>query len=168
MANIFRFKKDKSHAKEVEVSEEKSPNHSQGVGDWNSYVDLDSSSTFDRDAYEAKNLKKPEKAHKVFYSLAIGTVSFAVVILIVGVLAVYMMGLLYYTFHFYPNSYVNGIDVSDDTSSDAKDKVRGYFSNYHLVVHLREKDIEFNSKDMGLKVIPSFFRECWVFSVPIS
>ena len=148
MAKLWSFL-SKSHEEEAPRPVERKP---RSIGDWSDYEDLDSESTFDRDRYESSHSVESVKPHKLFYHVAIGTSAFAVLILVVGVLAVYMMGLVHYTFHFYPHSYINGIDVSDNTSSEAQKKIRGDFDDYVLTVHLREKDLQFTAKDMGLKV----------------
>ena len=103
---------------------------------------------FDRELYEDFYGIYPS-FHERHYALSMGMFCGAIATAFTLILGLYMMGTVYYSMHFYPNSYINGIDVSDMTGSEARALVSdGVSEDYSLLVHLKSGDVVLHGSDI--------------------
>ena len=130
-----------SHTETYNPSQKKPPK----LGDLSVYQDLDEDDEYDDDDLDLYSDDRSERA----YSFAIRTTSVVLLVLIVFLAASYCVGAIYYMFHFYPHSTINGIDVSGLTTNAATELLKGdNNSRYELLVHLREGDIKLTQSDL--------------------
>lgn len=70
---------------------------------------------------------------------------------IVGALAViYLVGVLFFSMHFMPNTYVFEIDASFRTSDEVRDDISDTIDGYSIEVKGHGLDLTLNSEDVGL------------------
>ncbi len=59
-----------------------------------------------------------------------------------------------YKTHFFPNTYLNGIDVSDLSSEEAKNKLQSAIDNYSIIIKARDREDEsLTGVDVGLSMV---------------
>lgn len=117
-------------------------------GDLSVYGDVDSFASFDRDLYEEElgYVSGSERWHGLRLSFITGVVSFAVLTVFAG----YMIGVVQYSFHFCPRSYLNDEEVSGKSSAMISSDLRKQADAYQLTVHLREGDFVLGGAEVGL------------------
>ena len=59
-----------------------------------------------------------------------------------------------YTSHFFPNTYVNGVNVSDMSAEEAKAVLQSAIDNYSIIIKARDRDDEtITGTDVGLTMV---------------
>ena len=135
-----------ANVKDFHMREEK-----RQAGDLSGYQDIRPTGASGR----SRRAKKPFRItdfFSLFYQGTMGMMFLVFSLAVAGVLIVYLYGMISYTFKFYPGSTINGIDVSGMSASDARDAVQGAFDDYSLLVHLRECNLTFDGKSLGIDV----------------
>ncbi|MCD7745457.1 MAG: L,D-transpeptidase/peptidoglycan binding protein [Lachnospiraceae bacterium] len=79
----------------------------------------------------------------------------AALILLLCVIGVYGAIAAYYTTHFFKNTTINGINVSDLTVAEAEELIAADVANYHLVITGRDEEQEIlNGSDFDYTFVP--------------
>lgn len=128
------------------IARRKSDSGSAYSGRWDIYSEIVSRRDFDRSAYEAV---KGMRSDSVPLLSAWVVVVLMCTVAILG-LAVYFA--LRYSFGFYPNTYVNGVDVSGMDPVSAGRAVCGDAYGYELAVCFRDGERTLTSEDLGISV----------------
>ena len=78
-----------------------------------------------------------------------------IIVLLIGALVgVYFFGRNYYASHFFPGTYINGVDESGKTVEEAKADIQEVITNYDLVVSERnDQEEEITGEALGLKYV---------------
>lgn len=118
---------------------------------WFVYDDLDTTKTFDVTKYEVENGFVGTR-RSFFQRISVQRSFLILIMMIVFVLCLYGIGYIYYFFHFYPRSMIGDVNVSGMTGYEAQQFVYKDFSDYKLVVHLREGDFTVTGDELHLDV----------------
>lgn len=115
-------------------------------GDFSVYEDLDSYESFDRELYEDSCGLYSRRGSSWKTGLISCGVSLSVLLCVVG----YGFGFIHYSFRFYPNTSLNGQDISGMSVADVESLTEQTVDAYQLHVILREGEFWLSADDLGL------------------
>lgn len=106
---------------------------------------------YGRQLEQMEQEEKPKKKRKV-WKIVLGTV---VLLIILAVAGIYAAGVYHFQDRFFPNTTINGVDVSEDTIQEVNQYLGDEIAKYQIAVKERNGVTEYlTSDDLGYGYVP--------------